>query len=154
MKLIKCTQCGSDELEYKNGFLICKYCGAKYIAEPGDTGTETHTASASDEEKHNKTDANGIEWNPYIFRIDENGHPVEYDAEDTEYEDEEYEDENDGENDDENDEPEEKESWFDKIMYALYCALGGGEAVQFMMVLGVIAALMAMLLGTAGKITV
>ena len=141
MKLIRCTQCGSGELAYENGFLICRYCGAKYIAEPGDTGTEIHTTSASSEEKHDKTDTDGIEWNPYIFRIDENGHPVEYDAGDTEQE-------------DENDEPEKKESGLGRIMYALYCALGSGDALECTAILAVMAALIAMLFGIAEKIAV
>ncbi len=38
MKLINCTQCGAGEFKRENGYMICKYCGAKYAIEKGDLG--------------------------------------------------------------------------------------------------------------------
>ena len=31
VKAIACEKCGSNELQRMNGYLVCSYCGAKYL---------------------------------------------------------------------------------------------------------------------------
>ena len=45
MRLIKCTQCGSDEFVRDNGFMICKYCGARFAVEKEDLGVRQSSIS-------------------------------------------------------------------------------------------------------------
>lgn len=45
MKLINCTQCGAGDFTRENGYMICKYCGAKYAVEKEDLGIRQSTIS-------------------------------------------------------------------------------------------------------------
>ena len=38
MKLMRCTQCGSNELVRDRGFMVCKYCNSRYAIEKDDIG--------------------------------------------------------------------------------------------------------------------
>ena len=38
MKLIQCRQCGSGEFYRENGYMVCKFCNARYSIEKGDLG--------------------------------------------------------------------------------------------------------------------
>ena len=38
MKLMRCTQCGSNELVRDNGYMVCKYCNSRYAIEKDDIG--------------------------------------------------------------------------------------------------------------------
>ena len=136
MKLIKCTQCGSGDLACTNGFLVCRYCGAKYTVEPGDTGTEIHPAFMRNEEEPGESGEDGVEEEQYedrraevfVFPLDEDTAEEE-------------------------DESGENENPFDRIMYALYCALGGTEALEFIAMIAVAVTLIAAAYGIAGNLT-
>ncbi len=45
MKLIQCEQCGGGEFYRDNGFMVCKYCNARYAIERGDLGVQESTIS-------------------------------------------------------------------------------------------------------------
>ena len=36
MKLIRCTQCGSNELYRDGGYMVCKYCNSRFAIEKDD----------------------------------------------------------------------------------------------------------------------
>lgn len=40
MKELKCTNCGSNDLKYKNGLYICQNCGSKFIPDKDDEVTD------------------------------------------------------------------------------------------------------------------
>ena len=43
MKLIQCKQCGSGEFYRNNGYMICKFCNARYAIEQLDLGIKKST---------------------------------------------------------------------------------------------------------------
>ena len=47
MKLIKCTQCGGNEFSHEGGYMICKYCNARFVAEKGDYCTKPSNIALS-----------------------------------------------------------------------------------------------------------
>lgn len=49
MKLIRCTQCGSNELYRDGGYMVCKYCNSRFAIEKDDIGVkESNIALGSD----------------------------------------------------------------------------------------------------------
>ena len=36
MKLISCTRCGSKDLDYEGGYIICAYCQSRFVEQSED----------------------------------------------------------------------------------------------------------------------
>ena len=43
MKLIRCTQCGSNDLFRDGGYMVCKYCNSRFVVEKDDVGIKGST---------------------------------------------------------------------------------------------------------------
>ncbi len=47
MKLIYCARCGSSDFDRDGGYMVCKYCNARYAIEQGDLGVKQSTISVN-----------------------------------------------------------------------------------------------------------
>ena len=75
MKLIRCIQCGSNELARDGGYMVCKYCNSRYAIEKDDIGIkESSIALGSDIEallkKCRKDPRNARKYANLILDID------------------------------------------------------------------------------------
>ena len=49
MEIMRCTQCGSNELIREGEYMVCKYCSTRYVIEKSDIGIkESSIALGSD----------------------------------------------------------------------------------------------------------
>jgi uncharacterized Zn ribbon protein len=51
MKLIQCKQCGGEELYRDGDFMVCKYCGTRFVIEKSDYTKQSRITVNSDVEE-------------------------------------------------------------------------------------------------------
>lgn len=55
VRVLKCTQCGSGQLSFKDGFYVCDYCGTKFAVDDGKHRHPENIPVQDVDEKHSQT---------------------------------------------------------------------------------------------------
>ena len=55
VRVLKCTQCGSGQLSFRDGFYVCDYCGTKFAVDDGKRRHSENTPVRNVDEKYSQT---------------------------------------------------------------------------------------------------
>lgn len=55
VRVLKCTQCGSGQLSFRDGFYVCDYCGTKFAVDDGKHRHSENTPVRNVDEKYSQT---------------------------------------------------------------------------------------------------
>ena len=55
MRAIKCSSCGANDFRTENGFMVCNYCGSKFIIDESNRVATHHKDSLRNDIEINRT---------------------------------------------------------------------------------------------------